>query len=45
MSPLQTQAGLVQGLSTGQVATPSTAVYNKPGLAEESGITSLIGNL
>lgn len=45
MSPLQTQAGLVQGLSTGQVATPSTAVYNKPGLAEESGLTSLIGNL
>jgi hypothetical protein len=45
MSPLQTQAGLVQGLSTGQVATPSTAVYNKPGIAEESGLTSLIGNL
>jgi hypothetical protein len=44
-SPLQTQAGLVQGLSTGQVATPSTAVYNQPGLAEESGLTSLIGNL
>lgn len=45
LSPLQQQAGLVQGLSTGQVATPSTAVYNKPGLAEESGLTSLIGNL
>jgi hypothetical protein len=45
MSPLQTQAGLVSGLSTGQVATPSTAVYNKPGLAQESGLTSLIGNL
>lgn len=45
LSPLTTQAGLVSGLSTGQVATPSTAVYNKPGLAEESGLTSLIGNL
>ena len=45
LSPLQQQAGLVSGLSTGQVATPSTAVYNKPGLAEESGLTSLVGNL
>lgn len=45
LAPQQQQATITSGLSTGQVATPSTAVYNKPGLAEESGLTSLVGNL
>jgi len=46
LGPQSQIADIVKGLSGGATtATPSTAVWNQPGLAQQSGLTSLIGNL
>jgi len=45
LNPLQQQAGITSGLSTGQIATPSTAIYNQPGLLQQSGLPGLISSL